>query len=307
MAVSPHTPYKLAAIVREYPYELPVSYGDAIRLYKNDKKLAEGVAQEMKNIFARGYEENIYLIDITDGKHQKLVTLTKNKQEPPFSGLVNSRAMTWNSTGDKLITHDTAHIFTIDLSGNLTTIYELKNCAIFSSLACGADGSISFIVIEKGTANRDMMIYDGQSYLVQIDVSGREIKREKIFAPDTYRFEENNLSFVDDRFAASVRFKSGDFDRHVLRLGDSVLRVIPRIPEVPQQKPDKYGKEYLLYDPNEVQFYYSLQGYLAATNELLLVKKRLISSQRATPYNQDNMNAPWVELRRFKLDADEVK
>jgi hypothetical protein len=302
-AVSPYSPYKLAAIVREYPYELPVSFEEAIRLYKDDENLKENVAKEIKKIFDQGYEENIYLMNTADGKRRKLVTLTEKKWEPHFSGLVNDKAMTWNSAGDKLITHNMESVFTIDLSGNLTTTYELKNCAIFSSLACDANDNISFIVIERGTAGQNMMIYDGPGYLVQIDSSGRELKREKIFTPDTYCFEENNISFVDDRFAASIRFKAADSDRPVLHLGDSVLRVIPRVPKVPQKKPEKYGKEYLFHDPNDVQFYYSIQGYLAETNELLFAKKRLFSSQSATPYTQDNMDAPWVELRRFKLDT----
>ncbi|MDR2441840.1 MAG: hypothetical protein LBE12_20995 [Planctomycetaceae bacterium] len=306
MAMS-SSPYKLAVIVREYPYELPASFEDAVRIFQKDQKLKEKTAQEMKNCFEQGYEENIYLIDVTNGKSQKLVNLFKNKLTPDFWGLLNDKSMIWNSTGDKIITHDLNHIFSVDMSGNIANLYELKNSAIFSSLACDTDNNISFIVIEKGTGDTDTKIYDGASYLVQINNSGQEFKREKIFAPDTYRFKENNLSFVNDLFAASVRFKSKDSDNPVSYLGDMVLRIIPRNPAVPQQKPDKYGKEYLLHDPNKIQFYYSLQGYLPKSHEILFAKKRLLSSQYATPYKIDNAAVPWVELQKYPISSFPIK
>jgi hypothetical protein len=299
LAVSPCPPYKLAAIIREYPYEFPESYEDAVRIYQNDKELVTKAGKEIKNVFDQGYEENVYLIDITNGKQQKLANISEKKSTPRFCGVVNDKAMVWNSTGEVLVTHNMNYVFSIDMSGNLTNLYELKDCAIFSSLACDNNDNISFIIVEKRNENAGTMLFDGESYLVQIDASGREIKREKILIPDGYEIEENNISFVGDTFVASTRFKSEGSK-------DSVLRVIPRIPEVPQQKPAKLGKKYSLHDPNEIQFYYSIQGYLADTNEFLLAKKRLLSSKQSTPYTPYNVLSPWVELRRFQI-VSEVK
>lgn len=299
IAISSGPNYQLAVLVYEFPFEHPDSIEDAAKIYGKDDKKRSQYAEKIKDVFDQGYEESIYLIDLNTGNRKKLATVTNRQSKNNFARLFNEKALSWNSTGSLLFTHDMENVFAIDLSGNRKNLFHLKNCAVFSSIYCESNDNISFVVIEKGQGNPESMSYDGPAFLVQIDANGHILKKEPFLCPPTYNYEENNITFISkDNLLFPILV--GEKSKKKL---DSKLCVVTRIPDVPQALPESKGKFVLFHDPNEVHFYYTVCGLLPDTNEVLFAKKRLLTTKASSTYDLTNANAPWVELRRLPLNT----
>jgi len=288
IAISPSND-RLAALVYEYPLEHLDSYEEAVELIRNDETKRLQYVEQIKKIFGQGYEANLYLIDTNTGNCEKLANMfTGRLPSDNFTRLVNERALTWNVAGNLLFSHDYDHVFSVDMSGQRKNIFPLKNCGVFSSLFCDSEDNLSMVIIEKGGG--EYKSYDGPSSLIQIDLKGNVLKKENFHCPPGYYFEENNITFVGkDKL---LYFTISEEDAR--------LNEIPRTSEVPLERSASKRKSAVFYDPNDVQFYYTVCGILPDTNEILFAKKRLVGG---TPYSEANKAVPWVELRRFSLNS----
>lgn len=285
LAVCPVSNNRVAALVYEFPFEHPDSYEDAIRIADSDPKKRSREAEELKKVSKRGYEGNLYLMDTHTGTHKKLANLFSGRQvsrHGGFAALLNERALVWDSTGSLLYSHDERCVFSIDMSGQRKSIFELKNSIVFSSIDCDSDGNLSMLTIEKGDGKFN--IYNGMSFLIQIAPNGSVLKKEECLRPPGYEYEENNIIFVGKDVLL--------FPSLVKSSKDSKFWKVPK-------ENLKSNQSVLFHDPNDVQFYYAVYGMLPDTHEVLFAKKRMLTG--GTPYDFANMEAPWVELRRFPL------
>ena len=260
IAISPAPDYRLAVLVYEFPFEHPDSYEEAIEIYRKDPVKRSKDAEAVKKVGAQGYEGNIYLIDTNTGNSKKLANLFTGRQhkQDGFISLVNESALTWDSTGNLLFSHDYDYVFSIDMSGQRKNIFKLKNCIVFSSIYCDPDNNLSMVVFEKGEGQ--FMIYEGPPYLVQIDLKGNLLKKEESNLPPGYTFEENNITHVEkDSLLVLSKVSKSSKDFKLLR--------------IPQEFPKSKGQSFVFHDPNDVQFYYAIYGVLPNTNEVIFAKK----------------------------------
>jgi hypothetical protein len=298
MSVSSGNPCKLASIVREYPFKHPDSYDNLVRMFSTDAKKRMDYTNKMKEVFQRGYEENIYITDLQSGEQKLLFSLFKNRKlqtkTNAFAIPVNGKSIAWNKDCDAVISFDEDNLFRVDAAGKRTDIFDITQIVLCSSLYCDQNDDIIFMGVDKTDSKLKSRVRDRQdSYLFCISSGGEVLKKEHVLFSGTGYGEEMCRMFIGPEFVATL-------DMYEKNHKDFVLHVIPRLPGVPQTVPEKFGKEFLFEDPNDVDFYYAVYGFLPDSNEILFGKKRLLLAP-LTPFTPDNMNAPWVELRRFRV------
>jgi hypothetical protein len=300
MVFSPESSSQLAYIVAEIPQELPKTMEELMKISQSPekrKKAVETFTDAYRDAGMGKFRKILYLLD-TKTKSRKELCLLDNCQTKPMSPEEkfleekNMNTLTWSPMEKVIFYSDRSSITKIDLDGKKTKFYVPSDTTtfIFSNLHCGKSGEVTFLAgVENNTSYK----------LFCLDKTGKLLSSKKVheFYPGTSYFDESIYALINDSHIAVTRAGSN--------IHDAQIRVALSDFEENGASERLQFKKTEFSDPNNVQFYYQVKGFLPDTNEFLLVKRRASKwfaegEKRVTPLDMQNINAPWIELRKVK-------
>jgi hypothetical protein len=289
---------QIAYIAGELPLKLPATLNDLHKIASNKQsKEFLSLKKEVEKLQKAGnYPNKLYLLDYKTGFTKVICTINESVKISRFYRSRGSRTLTWNHEGSEIIFFDSKAIRSIDLQGNKKDLYIFEDSGLFSNIYCDVQNNLTFLRTGKKSMDGPSQMYNGEPELITIDQSGKVLSTVPFpMYPGTFMFDESIFARIEENHILCVEMM-GEKNTH-----KAVLKIYPRMVNYDNYDWKDKTLVYEIYDPSRVQFYYQPVAFMEETKEALIIKRRAMRGELATPITLDNVDAPWVELRKIKL------